>query len=147
MASNSTGAPSIKRDIAEMQVAMDAPDEAARAALDQERPDAPVGSRLALRQRRHLGGREQLGRLAELAVMLVDIGPHGLDPGRGREPAAPAHARPPRCGRAVGERGVDAAGIRQMIERERLVEAAHLDRPFDRLALPVERERAVRRRA
>ena len=45
----------------------------------------------------------------------------------------------------IGERGVDAAGIRQMIERQRIVEAAHLDRPFDRLAAPVECERAVRR--
>ena len=34
--------------------------------------------------------------------------------------------------------------IRQTIERRVLVEAAHLDRPFDRLAVAAERETAVR---
>ena len=43
----------------------------------------------------------------------------------------------------IGERRVDAALIRQMIEGRGLVEAAHLDRPFHRLAAAVERERAV----
>jgi hypothetical protein len=44
----------------------------------------------------------------------------------------------------VGERRVDASLAGQMIEGQRLVEAAHLDRPFDRLAVAPERERAVR---
>jgi hypothetical protein len=45
----------------------------------------------------------------------------------------------------VGERGIDAAGIREAIERARLVEAPHLDRPFDRIAFALEREPPIRR--
>ena len=49
------------------------------------------------------------------------------------------------CGRdcaadRICERDVDAPRVGEMIERPGLVEAAHLDRPFDRLALAANRE-------
>ena len=48
-----------------------------------------------------------------------------------------------RASERVGEIAVDAPGRRQTVERLVLVEAPHLDRPFDRLARSVDREAAV----
>ena len=48
-----------------------------------------------------------------------------------------------RPGERVGERTVDAARRGQMVERLRLVEAPHLHRPFHRLAVAADGERAV----
>ena len=44
----------------------------------------------------------------------------------------------------VGQSGVDLSSIGQMVERRGLVEAPHLDRPFDRRAVPGECQPAVR---
>src|SRR3974390_3490221 len=43
----------------------------------------------------------------------------------------------------VGERGIDAPRLGQMVERLRLIEAAHLHRPFHRLACASNGESAV----
>ena len=50
-----------------------------------------------------------------------------------------------RAGKLVGQRVVDTPILRQMIERLVLVEAPHLDRPFDRLSGAVELQPAVGR--
>src|SRR5258708_39564217 len=63
-----------------MKVAMNAPDEAAAAALEEERPDARVGVTARMPQRRHLGGRKEIGRAGELGVMLRDIVADRVDP-------------------------------------------------------------------
>lgn len=47
------------------------------------------------------------------------------------------------AGEPVGEREVDRTVVCQMIERPRLIEATHLDRPLDRLAATAERQLAV----
>ena len=60
MASNRTGLPSISDDIAEMQIAVDAADKAAAAALAQERDDAVIGGAARSRERVDLGGREDI---------------------------------------------------------------------------------------
>ena len=49
-----------------------------------------------------------------------------------------------RAGERICELGIDTALLGEMIERLRLVEAPHLDRPFDRLAVAAEREPPVR---
>ena len=86
------------------------------------------------------GGRrgEQLGEFAKgLGILIedgLDLGEPGLEVDRRR---ARMH-RGRRAGKPIGERVVDALVVRQMIERAVLVEAAHLHRPFDRLAGAVE---------
>ena len=49
-----------------------------------------------------------------------------------------------RAAEPVGERGIDAALLGEAVEGCRLVEPAHLDRPFDRLTGAVERQPSVR---
>ncbi len=132
------------RDIAEMKIAMDAPDETAPAALDQEGPDAPIDGAARAPQRFHLCGREELRRLAERGDVLGHIGAHRVDPRLRLDRRRPRVRGRHDAAQEVGQRGVDASLIRQMIEGERLVEAAHLDRPFDRLAAAPERVRSVR---
>ena len=147
MASNSTGAPSMQHDIAEMQIAVAAPHQAGALARGQQRPHALECGARRRGQARHRLRRKQFGRRAQLGIVLRDdlgelIGKAGgLDDRRRRVRAR--HRAPER----VGERGVDPSGLGQMIERLRLVEAPHLDRPFHRLTRAADGERAVCARA
>ena len=123
---------------------MDAPDESPPSALQQERPDAFIKGAARAPPRYHLGGRKERGRLAEFGDMLRDIFPDRVDPGLRRDRRSLSVSGRHDAAQRIGERGVDASLARQMIEGEGFVEAAHLDRPFDRLAAAVERERAAR---
>ncbi len=134
-----------QHDVAEMEIAVDAADEPAPPALDQQRMNAPVGGAARARERIDVGGRKQLGRLAEGRDMLLDIVRERLDPGRRRRPRRRRHAPPPRRGRAHPPAPASiapASASRSSVASSR--EAAHLHRPLDRRAVAVEREPPVR---
>ena len=82
--------------------------------------------------------------LAEGIDMLVDVALDRCDPARGISGRGIGVRRRNGAAKRVGERGVDTSGRGEVVEREALVEAAHLDRPFDRLPAPVERQPPVR---
>ena len=132
-----------ERDIAEMQVAVSAADEAARSARQQQRPNAR--KRLPARGREPLdrSGGKQRGVLAEGSVVLLDIGGKRVDPRRGLDHRRAGMGRGDGAGEAVRQREIDSAMVGETIERLGLVEAVHLDRIFDGFALAPERQRAV----
>src|SRR5262249_50876755 len=73
--------PSIEKDdVAEMQVAMEAPNQASVSACDEERAKAGMGGVAPLRQRLNLRPREEIGTLAQCGVVLFDIIGEGGDP-------------------------------------------------------------------
>ncbi len=81
--------------------------------------------------------------LAEGGVVLLDIGAERIDPRRGVDHGRTGMGRRNRAREAVRERKVDGAVVGEAIERLRLVEAVHLDRPFDGLPRAPERQRAI----
>ena len=117
-----------------MKIAVDAAADLARA-LDQEQIDAgirPHGSRARGRRRPRAG---TVGRLAEGRDVLVDVigqrfaqGPAST---AGAIACAAATVRP-----SASPVPCDAAHFRQPVEGRILVEASHLDRPFDRCPTP-----------
>ena len=131
-------------DVAEMQIAMDTTDEATPAALDQQRMNAPIGGATGARELFDLGCREQIGHLAKRAGVLVDIGRQRRDPGRRLDDRCMRMRHGDGAAERVGEIGVDASRRGEVIEGLRLVEAAHLDRPFDRRATAVECQSPIR---
>ena len=133
-----------EHDVAEVKVAMSAADQAAPAALREKRADARVGGTARRRQRSQLGLREKRGHLPERGVVLLDIVRECRDPGLRFDRARPGVRRGDRAAKRIGQRRVDLARVGQPVERRLLVEAAHLDRPFDRRAGTVQREPAVR---
>ena len=75
--------------------------------------------------------------------MLVDIDPDRLDPGLGVDDRRRLVGGGDGAAERIGEVVVDL--VRQMIEGAVLVEAAHVDRPFDRRAVAADREPSVTR--
>ena len=78
------------RDVAQMQVAMAAPDVAVAPASEQRRPRHREGEARFARQAGRLPGREQLRPLGEGGVVLLDI---GLELVSGARPVAQRRAR------------------------------------------------------
>ena len=124
---------------------MSAADEPASSARQQERTNAPVGGAARLGEGDCFGRRKKLGPLPERGVVLLDIVGERVDPRSSLDRGRAGMRRRHRAAERVGQRGVDPACIGQMVERGLLVEAAHLDRPFHRRAVAVEREPSVRR--
>ena len=131
------------RDIAEMEVAVAAAHQAVAAAQFEQRPPQRQRGAARARQMRDIVRGKQIGRLGKLRVVLVDEGVERRDPGRGLDDRRARVCRGDGAGEFVGEFETDAAALGEEIERARLVEAVHLDRPLDRLAGAVEREMAA----
>ena len=141
------GRPLDENDIAEMKVAVSAADQAAPAALQRGADECARGRRgspcvsastLGWREKRgHLAGtRRRSARYSRASAAIQGSA------STARAPAcAAATARPSASASAASIRPASA----RPVERRLLVEAAHLDRPFDRRAGAVEREPAVRR--
>ena len=126
-----------------MQVAVAAPHEPQGATLAQQRTKAIECRAARLRQRGGRAGGKQL-RFAKGRIILFDEAPERLDPRLGLDHRRFLVRGRDRARERIGERQVDRLPIRQTVEGRVLVEAAHLDRPFDRLAFAGERETAVR---
>ena len=129
-----------QHDVAEMKVAVDAADQAAAAAVAQQRHDALVGGAARFPERVDFGGRKNFRVFLERLSVFVDIGADRFDP-RLRLGSLRCMGCGDGAAERIGERVVDFPC--QMIERARLIEAVHLDRPFDRRAVPADREVAV----
>ncbi len=109
---------------------MDAADQAAPAALAQQRDDAFIGGAAVAREGFVFGRRKNLRMLAERFAVFVDIGAERRDPGLRVDFGRLGVSRGDGAAERIGQRIVDVAG--EVVERPRLVEALHLDRPFDR---------------
>ena len=122
-----------EHDVAEMQVTMAAAHAAEFSAGRQQRLYARVGfARFAIECSDSVGF-EQIGPLAERFEILVEIGFERGDPRRGLDDRRLLVGRGDGKTERVGQLLANLAG--KMVEGARLVEAAHLDRPFDGRAL------------
>ena len=123
---------------------MAAPDQSAAAAFEEQGPK--LGQRGAAPPGQYLGliRGKQLGLLAERRFVLVEERGERLEPRLGLDGRRCSMRRRHHAAEPVGKRRIDAPLIRQPIERRVLVEPAHLHRPLDRLAAPVDCELAVR---
>ena len=130
-------------DIAEMEIAVDAADEASRA-LEQERMNAGIGRSARAREGVDALGRKQIGRLDKGRDVLVDVICQRFHPGTGIDCGRRRVRRRHGSAERIGQCRVDPAGLSQVVEGRPLVETAHLDSPFHRRAGAVEREPAVR---
>ena len=128
-----------------MKVAVDAADETAAAALAQQRNDALISGAAGARERVDFGGGKDLRILPERLDMFVDIGADRRDPRRRVDGGRFGVRRGDGAAERVGQRLVDFAG--EVVERARLVEAPHLDRPFDRRARAADGKLSRRLRA
>lgn len=130
-------------DIAEMQVAVAAAHQPGAAAGDEQRPD------LAQRGKARAGQRLAFGRAieglarGERRLVLPDIGGERLDPRRVLDHRGARVSRRNRAGELVRESDVDAGAVGDLVERLRLVETHHVDRPLHRLALAADGEPSV----
>src|SRR5262249_29850499 len=116
MASN--GTPSIEKDdVAEMQVAMEAPNQASVSACDEGRAKAGMGGVPPLRERLNLRGGEEIGTLAQCGVVLFDIIGEGGDPRLSFDRAGAGVKRRHRAAEGIREHRIDFARLRQPVER------------------------------
>ena len=118
-------------------------DETGAPAREQHRPGEREGGARVVGQPARIRGRKELGPLGKRGVVLLDVGLDGL---RRPQPVAQRRARmrlPHRQGEPVNDRIGNAAAFGHPVERHGLVEAAHVRRPFDDLALPAEPERCA----
>ena len=129
-----------QRDVAEMQVAVDTADEPVCAARFEQRPDAGVSLASCLRERLDLLCRKHIGRFRKCLGVLVDIAADRRDPIRWVDSLGVRVGGGDRAAKPVRQSRIDFAGLGEPIECLRLVEAAHLHRPFHRLAVAIERE-------
>ena len=143
MASKGTGRAVDQRDIAQMQIAMAAADQSFGAARAQQRKQALKRSAARLRQRFGIHGGEKIRHVAKRRVVLFDEPRERVEPGLGIDNWRVAVRGRDRAGKRVSQRGIDLSLLSETIERRVLVEAVHLDRPFDGFARSVEREAAI----
>jgi hypothetical protein len=124
---------------------MDAANEAAPPARDQERDQVGEGETAGVGESMILARWKQLRQLGERFVVLLDVLPERRDPAivRGLRRVRVDGGDHP--AERVRQRIIDAPSLGEMIERLGLVEAAHLDRPFDHLAVTPDRKAAVGR--
>ncbi len=120
---------------------MDAADQAAPAAVAQQRQDALVGSPAQAFQGVDFGASKKLWVLAERLGVFADIGTDRCDPRRHFDRLRAGMGVGNGSAERIGQCFVDFAG--EMIEGAPLVEAAHLDRPFHRRAFAANRQLAV----
>ena len=131
------------RDIAEVKVAMAAPDQARCAARAQKREQfCQGGPRLSFKFVDRLR-REQFAVLAERRRVVRDESRNGREPRRGFDRLGACMHGGDGDGELAGERIVKLATLGEMVERVIFVEARHLDRPFDRFARAIQGERPV----
>ena len=90
-----------QNDVAEMEIAVNAPRQAAAAALDQQRPNARIGGAAGARERFDLGCREELRPRAERRDVLLDISGERIYPGLGIDHSRAGMGMPPPRGRAL----------------------------------------------
>ena len=86
---------------------------------------------------------KKLRHVAKRGVVLLDVVGKRRDPWLGLDRLGAGVKRRHRAAERIGERRIDLARLRQSVERRVFVEAAHLERPFDRRAGAVEREPAA----
>ena len=122
-----------------MKIAVTAADQVVLAALEQERADASKGGAARLRERLDLAGGNSSGQCAEGGIVLFDVVAERRDPWLGGDGGCRGVGSRHGAAERIREGGVDPARFRQTIERRILIEAAHLDRPFDRRPVAVER--------
>jgi hypothetical protein len=87
--------------------------------------------------------RKQPRIFAERGIVLLDVLGEGVDPGRGLDHRGPRMSGRDASRELVCHHKIDLPRVGEAIERLRLVEAPHVDRPLDRLAVAAERKGAV----
>ena len=87
---------------------------------------------------------KELGHFAKGRGVLVEEGRERRGPGLRGDHRRGRVRLGHRTAERIGEAGIKLAALRQKVERLRLVEAPHLDRPLDHRTLAVERKPPVR---
>jgi hypothetical protein len=124
-----------------VQVAVDVADQPGTAALAQQRDNALVGAAAGFGQGLVIGLGKNLWLFAERFKVFVDIFADGFDPRLCLDRFDLCMGVGDGAAKRLGQAFVNLA--RNVVERLALVEAAHVDRPFDGLAAAVQREFAA----
>ena len=111
------------------------------AALAQQRHDASVVGAAFFGKRCDIRGRKNLRVFGKRLDMFVDVGAERFDPGLGVDDRRFVVRGGDGAAERIGEIVVDLVG--EMIERAVLVEAHHVDRPFDRRAVAADRQPSI----
>ena len=120
---------------------MDAANQPAPAALAQQRHDASIVGAAFFGVRCDIRGRKNIRVLGKRLDMLVDIGAERFDPRLGVDDRCRVVRGGDGAAERIGEVVVDLIG--KMIEGAVLVEAHHVDRPFDWLAVAADRQPTI----
>ena len=132
-----------QHDVAKMQIAMNPRDETPPPAFYQKGVDARIFGSACARKRFDLMRWKEIRFFAERLHMLVDVVGERLDPAARIDRRCVRMRLSDSAAKSIGEACVNFARLRQVVEGRVLVEAMHLDRPFDRRPIPAQLEPAA----